>query len=164
MYIERTPGYARAVLDWYEVGEGDVLMIVNAYGINAVTIDSALEGRARGCTTIGITSVELQRALPAGHVSRHPEGHDLADLVDIVVDCKVPMGDALVTVPGVSQKAGASSTYLNALALNLITLNAIGKLAARGINPPIWQSANSPGGDEANRRNVTDLKRRIKKL
>ncbi len=164
MYIERTPGYAKAVLDWYEVNEGDVLLIVNAYGINAVTIESALEGRTRGCTTIAVTSVDLQRELPAGHASRHPDGHDLADLVDIVVDCKVPMGDALVSVPSVSQKVGASSTFLNALALNLITLNAIGKLAARGINPPIWQSANSPGGDEANRKNVADFKRRIKKL
>lgn len=164
MYIERTPGYAKAVLDYYEVGEGDVLLIVNAYGINAVTIESALEGRTRGCTTIGVTSVELQQELPAGHTSRHPDGHNLADLVDIVIDCKVPMGDALVTVPGVSQKAGASSTFLNALALNLITLNAIGKLAERGIDPPIWQSANSPGGDEANRQSVADFRRRIKKL
>jgi len=164
MNIERTPGYARAVLDWYGVNEGDVLLIVNAYGINAVTIDSALEGRRRGCTTIAVTSRELQAELPADHPSRHPEGHNLADLADIVVDCKVPMGDALVEIPGVTQRVGASSTYLNALALNLITLGAISRLADRGIDPPIWQSANSPGGDEANQANIADFRQRIKKL
>jgi uncharacterized phosphosugar-binding protein len=164
MAVERTPGYARAVLDYYDVGEGDVLLIVNAYGINAVTIDSALEARARGCTTIAVTSVELQRGLPAGHPSRHPEGHDLADLADIVIDCKVPMGDALLELPGVTQRVGASSTFLNALALNLLIVRAIGKLAERGIDPPIWQSANSPGGDAANRQHIADFKHRIKKL
>lgn len=164
MNIERTPGYARAVLDWYGVNEGDVLLIVNAYGINAVTIDSALEGRRRGCTTIAVTSRELQAELPADHPSRHPERHNLADLADIVVDCKVPMGDALVEIPGVTQRVGASSTFLNALALNLITLGAIRKLADRGIDPPIWQSANSPGGDEANLANIADFRQRIKKL
>jgi uncharacterized phosphosugar-binding protein len=162
--IERTPGYAKAVLDYHGVGAGDVLLIVNAYGINAATIDAALEGRARGCATIGVTSVELQRALPAGHPSRHPGGGNLSDVVDIVIDCKVPMGDAIVTIPGVTQRVGASSAYLNALALNLLMIEAIGLLAERGIDPPIWQSANSPGGDEANADHILKYRHRIKGL
>jgi uncharacterized phosphosugar-binding protein len=49
--IERTPGYAAAVLDSFDV-KGGVLVIINAYGINAMTIDSALEAKplpARRC-------------------------------------------------------------------------------------------------------------------
>jgi uncharacterized phosphosugar-binding protein len=162
--VERTPGYARAVLDYHRVGAGDTLIIVNAYGINACTIDSALVARERGCRTIGVTSVSLQRGLPQGHPSRHPSGYDLCDHVDVVVDTKVPMGDALVAVAGVSQRVGASSTFANALAMNAIMGTAIEALAARGIEPPIWQSANSPGGDEANVRHVAAFRDRIKKL
>jgi uncharacterized phosphosugar-binding protein len=162
--IERTPGYAAAVLAYHDLGPGDTLLVVNAYGINACTIDAALEARRRGCATIAVTSVALQRALPAGHPSRHPSGRDLCDEVDVVVDCKVPMGDALVDVPGISQRVGASSTFLNALALNLITGRAIEMLADRGVDPPIWQSANSPGGDEANAGHVAAYRHRIKKL
>jgi len=162
--IERTPGYADAVLGYHDVGEGDTLIVVNAYGINACTIDAALYARAHGCSTIGVTSVALQRELPKGHPSRHPDGHDLCDLVDVVVDCKVPMGDALVAVDGVSQRVGASSTFLVALSMNLIMIGAIASLAERGIDPPIWQSANSPGGDEANADHVRTYKKRIKKL
>lgn len=162
--IERTPGYAAAVLDYHQVGRGDVLLIVNAYGINACTIEAAREGRSRGCTTIAVTSVGLQRNLPKGHPARHPDGTDLCDVVDVTVDCKVPMGDALVEVPGVAQRVGASSTFLNALALNLIMVEAIRMLADRGIDPPIWQSANSPGGDEANRGHLMKYRDRIKKL
>jgi uncharacterized phosphosugar-binding protein len=162
--IERTPGYAAAVLEYHQVGQGDVLLIVNAYGINACTIEAAVEGRDRGCSTIAVTSVGLQRALPADHPARHPGGQDLCDLVDVTVDSMVPMGDALIEVPGVSQRVGASSTFLNALALNLIMVEAIALLAERGIDPPIWQSANSPGGDEANREHVRNYRNRIKKL
>ena len=112
----------------------------------------------------GRSSVALQRELPKGHPSRHPDGHDLCDLVDVVIDCKVPMGDALVEVDGVSQRVGASSTFLVALSMNLIMIGAIASLAERGIDPPIWQSANSPGGDEANADHVRTYKKRIKKL
>lgn len=162
--VERTPGYAHAILDYHGLTEGDVLVIVNAYGINACTIDAALEGRRRGCTTIGVTSVQLQRELPPDHPSRHPDKKNLCDLVDVVIDCKVPMGDALLAIPGITQKVGASSTFANAFAMNLLMIEAIAILAEEGINPPIWQSANSPGGDEANRQHIARYKHRIKKL
>jgi uncharacterized phosphosugar-binding protein len=150
MAIERTPGYARAILGDAGMGAGDVLIIVNAYGINSGTIDSALLARELGITSIGVTSVANQRGLPQGHPSRHPSGQDLCDLVDIVVDTKMPLGDALMSVPGVKEKVGPVSTMVNAYAMNSIMLEAIAELARRGIEPPIWRSSNSPGGDEAN--------------
>lgn len=150
MAVERTPGYARAILQHEEMGEGDVLIIVNAYGINSATIDSALIARERGMTGIGVTSLANQRGLPQGHPSRHPSGRDLCDVVDIVVDTKMPSGDAVISIDGVREKAGPVSTMLNAFAVNSIMLEAIAELARRGIEPPLWRSSNSPGGDEAN--------------
>jgi uncharacterized phosphosugar-binding protein len=150
MAIERTPGYARAILSHPEMGEGDVLIIVNAYGINSATIDSAIIARERGMTSIAVTSVANQRGLPQGHPSRHPSGKDLVDLADIVVDTKMPLGDAVMAVDGVHEKVGPVSTMVNAFALNAIVLEAIAELARRGIDPPVWRSSNSPGGDEAN--------------
>jgi uncharacterized phosphosugar-binding protein len=150
MRIERTPGYATALLDGVEFDEGDILIIVNAYGINAATIDSAMYARDHGMTSIGVTSIANQRGLPQGHPSRHPSGKDLCDLVDIVVDTKMPLGDAVLAIDGVTEKVGPVSTIVNAFALNSIMLEAIAELARRGIEPPVWRSSNSPGGDEAN--------------
>ena len=45
MAIERTPGYGRMVIRDQRLGEGDLLILVNAYGINAALIDAALEAR-----------------------------------------------------------------------------------------------------------------------
>jgi uncharacterized phosphosugar-binding protein len=150
MRIERTPGYARALLAGVDFDSRDLLIIVNAYGINSATIDSALYAREHGMTSIGVTSIANQRGLPQGHPSRHPSGQDLCDLVDIVVDTKMPLGDAVLAVDGVAEKVGPVSTMLNAYAMNAIMLEAIARLADRGIEAPIWRSSNSPGGDEAN--------------
>lgn len=150
MAIERTPGYARAILTHPEMAAGDVLIICNAYGINAATIDSAMIARERGMVSIGVTSIANQRGLPQGHPSRHPSGRDLCDLVDIVIDTKMPLGDAVLSVDGVREKVGPVSTMVNAFTLNSIVLEAVAELARRGIEPPVWRSGNSPGGDEAN--------------
>jgi uncharacterized phosphosugar-binding protein len=150
MRIERTPGYARAILGEVALDSGDLLIIVNAYGINSSTIDSALYARELGVTTIGVTSLANQRGLPQGHPSRHPSGQDLCDLVDIVIDTKMPLGDALLEIDGVSQAVGPVSTMVNAYAMNSIMLEAMVELVRRGIEPPVWKSSNSPGGDEAN--------------
>jgi uncharacterized phosphosugar-binding protein len=150
MRIERTPGYARALLSEVAFDSRDLLIIVNAYGINSATIDSAMYARELGMTTIGVTSIANQRGLPQGHPSRHPSGRDLCDLVDIVVDTKMPLGDALLEIDGVSQAVGPVSTMVNAYAMNAIMLEAMVELVRRGIDPPVWKSSNSPGGDEAN--------------
>ena len=150
MAIERTPGYASAILGGGGMTAGDVLIIVNAYGINSSTIDSANYARENGILSIGVTSVANQRGLPQGHPSRHPSGKDLCDLVDIVVDTKMPPGDAVMAIDGVREKVGPVSTMVNAFTMNSIMLEAIAELASRGIEAPIWRSSNSPGGDEAN--------------
>jgi uncharacterized phosphosugar-binding protein len=164
MRIERTPGYARALLDEVDFESGDVLIIVNAYGINAATIDSALYARENGMRSIGVTSIANQRGLPQGHPSRHPSGKDLCDLVDIVVDTKMPLGDAVLSIDGVAEKVGPVSTIVNAFAMNSIILEAIAELARRGIEPPVWRSSNSPGGDEANVALTERYRTRIRNL
>jgi uncharacterized phosphosugar-binding protein len=163
-YIERTPGYADAVLANQDLQPGDVLIIVNAYGINACTIDAARYAHARGVIVVAATSVAFQKALPQGHPSRHPDGADLADEADVVIDTKIPMGDALMEIPGVTQPVGPSSTFTNAAALNLLVLESVRQLAERGVDPPIWRSANSPGGDEANVAHLARFMGRIGKL
>jgi len=162
--IERTPGYTKAILDGYQLRRGEVLMIVNAYGVNAATIDAAGEGRARGLTTIGVTSVEHSRSLPRDHPARHPSGRNLFEVVDIYVDTKVPVGDGVLRLPGLDEPVGPISTLNNAFALNAMLLEAMALLLGRGQTPPIWRSANSPGGDEFNRRYFEEYGTRIRRL
>lgn len=161
--IERTPGYGKAVLEAFEVNDG-VLIIVNAYGINAMCIDVALEARKRGVPTIGITSRAFAEKVPADHPARHPTKKNLFEVVDVLVDCHVPFGDAVVSIDNFQQKIAPVSTLLNCFVLNLIVIKTVEKLVAAGITPPVWVSANVPGGDEANKKYIEKYKGRIRLL
>ena len=57
--VERTPGYVIPILKYHGVGKGDVLIVCNAYGINAATIDAAQEGKRLGATVIGVSHDDL---------------------------------------------------------------------------------------------------------
>jgi uncharacterized phosphosugar-binding protein len=151
--IERMPGYAVRVLDAYRVGRkpGEVIIIVNAYGVNAMCIDTALEAKRRKMVTIGITSRSFADALPKDHPSRHPSGKNLYQEVDYFLDCHLPYGDAMVEIKGCMQKTGPTSTFCNVFTINLLIIETVKRLVEMGVQPPLWMSANLPGGDEANR-------------
>jgi uncharacterized phosphosugar-binding protein len=162
-HIERLSGYAKAVLDAYRVEDG-VLIIVNAYGINAMTIDVALEAKRRGIMSIGVTSTSFGEKVPKGHPARHPSGKSLHEIVDVFVDSHMPYGDALVEFEGLDQKVAPSSTLVNCFTVNLLVVETVRFLIERGFKPPLWQSANLPGGEEANREFQDRYRYRIKHL
>ncbi|WP_212745907.1 sugar isomerase domain-containing protein [Sinomonas susongensis] len=164
MAIERTPGYGRIVIDDAGLGAGDILILVNAYGINSALIDAALTARERSVTTVGVSSRSHADQTSEGHPARHPSKLNLHDVVDYHIDSKVPVGDAVMEIPNVTEKTAAVSTFANAFALNWLTTATIAKLSAKGIDPPLWRSGNAPGGDEANGRFIERFKGRVRKL
>lgn len=164
MAIERTPGYGRVVIADARLGEGDVLILANAYGINAALIDAALEAKSRGAFLIGVSSREHAESTSPDHPARHPEKKNLHDVVDIAIDTKVPIGDAVVSLPGMTENISAISTFANAFALNCLVIRTVAKLLDRGVEPPVWRSGNAPGGDEANARFLARFRDRVRAL
>ncbi|WP_138416093.1 sugar isomerase domain-containing protein [Sinomonas gamaensis] len=164
MAIERTPGYGRIVIEDAGLGAGDVLILVNAYGINSALIDAALTAKAKSVTTIGISSRSHAEQTSPDHPARHPRKLNLHDVVDHHLDTKVPIGDAVMEIPGVSEKTAAVSTFANAFTLNWLMTATIEKLSEMGVDPPLWRSGNAPGGDEANQKFIDRFKERVRKL
>ena len=76
----------------------------------------------------------------------------------------VPVGDALMRLPGLGEPIAASSTFANAIALNTLVLRTVAKLLARGVEPPVWRSGNAPGGDTANARFLGRFRHRVRAL
>src|SRR5699024_6172579 len=72
MAMERTPGYGRVVVEDWQLGGQDVLLLVNAYGINAALIDAALTAAEAGVRTVGVSSRRHAEATAADHPARHP--------------------------------------------------------------------------------------------
>jgi len=162
--IERTPGYAKSVLNSYDIKTGEVMIIANAYGINSMTIDCAMEAKARGLKTIGVTSTSFANYVPKDHPARHPSGKNLHEIVDVFVNNYLPLGDAIVKFDNFEQKIAPTSTLCNCFTLNLMVIKTVEKILNKGGIPPVWMSANMPGGDEANRKWEEKYSGRIKHL
>lgn len=164
--IERTPGYAKGVLDAYRVGrdEGEVIVIVNAYGINAMCIDTVLECKERGVYTIAVTSESFAEALSPEHPSRHPSSKNLFEEVDLYINNHLPLGDAIIAIDGFGQKTGSTSTFCNCFVMNCLVMQIVKEMVARGIAPPVFMSSNMPGGDAQNKALEEKYAARIKHL
>ena len=151
--IERTTGYAKPVLDSWRVGKdpGEVLVIVNAYGVNSMSVDCALECKERGVTSIAITSRSFADRLPRNHPSRHPSGANLYQSVDIFINNHLPYGDAVLEIEGCEQNMGPVSTFVNCFAVNYLVIETAKYMVSKGHTPPLFRSGNMPGGDEYNK-------------
>ena len=145
--VERTEGYAKVISSSFGVRSGEVVIIVSNSGINAVPIELAIEAKAMGAKTIAVTSASAY----ANAASRHSSGKKLSDVVDLTIDSRVPNGDAVLELPGMDAKIGATSTALGAALMNAIVVAASEKLLERGVQPPAIVSMNIPGGDERNK-------------
>ncbi|NNN37521.1 sugar isomerase domain-containing protein, partial [Streptomyces sp. S3(2020)] len=92
--LERVDGLATAVLDSSPLRAGDTLVIISLSGRNALPVEMAMSARARGVKVIGVTSV----AYASETTPRHSSGTYLKDHCDVVLDSKIAIGDAELTL------------------------------------------------------------------
>jgi len=153
MYLshERMHGIGNATVDYYGVGEGDVILIFHSYGFNAPTIDCAMEAQKRGATVIGISSLDWNKNIPKDFAIRHKSGHHLSDVSDIFIDNYVPYGDAVISVENFETPIAGISSIIDFYIAHRLEIECIKNSVKRGVTPPVWSSANVPGGDEKNK-------------
>lgn len=155
--LERVDGLAAAVLDTSALQAGDVLVIISLSGRNALPVEMALNARALGIKVIGVTSV----AYADSTTSRHVSGSYLKDHCDIVVDSRIAVGDAELTLPGIGAPFAPASTVVTSAIMQAMVATAAGTLAERGIDPPLLRSGNVDGGHDWNARVMTEYADRI---
>ncbi|MBU0715890.1 MAG: sugar isomerase domain-containing protein [Verrucomicrobia bacterium] len=147
---ERSAALAPSILDFYGIGKDDLLILVNGYGINPVTIETAIECKKRGVKVIAVTSTDYAEKLPKNFPGRHPSGQNLHEMFDTVLFTYMEYGDALIKMDGLDSKVGSYSTFGNAFICNALVLRCCEMLLAEGIEPPIINSINVEGGLERN--------------
>ncbi len=162
--MERTPGYGRTIVKLYGVDADDVVLITTSVGITSMAIDEALAVKELGAKLVVVTSTSFAQHTPAGHPARHPSNKNLHELADIFINCHVPFGDAALKLPGLKHSFGPTSTIALSFAGNSIIIETVKILKERGIEPPIWKSSNTPGGDVSNKHLIEKYRHRVSHL
>jgi uncharacterized phosphosugar-binding protein len=146
--LERLSGYAPLLLDACKISNRDLLIVHSNSGRNTVAIEMAEEARRRGIPVVALTSV----AHSASVSSRHPGGLKLMDVADYVIDNCGVVGDAAVPLEGTDQYSGSTSTVVGAALMNALVVETARTLLARGLEAPIFRSANLDGSERSNQR------------
>ncbi|MGW0758390.1 sugar isomerase domain-containing protein [Streptomyces sp. NPDC002814] len=143
--LERQAGVAQRIYDLAAPRPEDLFVIISNSGVNNVIVEMALHAKAEGHRLLAITSLPHTRAVPAAH----PSGKKLADIADVVLDNAAPRGDALLELPG-GGAICALSTLTGVMLIQMTVAEAASLLLASGDRPPVYVSANVPGGFEGN--------------
>lgn len=155
--IERLEGYGNLILRNTAIREGDVLILHSVSGRNAVTIDMGLEAKKLGVKVIVITNLEYTSLV----TSRHSSQLKLKDVGDIVIDNCGEFEDSSQKLDGIEQKMGPTSTIIGAFIVNGISLKVAEKLVDKGLEVPVFHSANIDGGDKHNKELMEKYKNNI---
>lgn len=162
--LERTVNYGSAIMKYYDLKKDDALIIFHNIGINPATIDAAEEAKKRGVKIIAVSSSAWQNEMPKEHFIRHPNGKNLFDYADVCIDDFNPVGDAVVNVPGLDTPIAPVSNIIDFYIAHLLEIETVRLCVENGVTPPVWSSANTPGGDEKNATYLEKYKPRIKML
>jgi uncharacterized phosphosugar-binding protein len=145
MFIERVPGLAEVILDNFDFGPHDVMIVFSVGGTTAVPVEVARGARRRGLKVVAVTSVaQTMTSEPDPQV-----GARLIDEADLVIDLCTPHADALVDIDGVESPIGPGSTIAAVAIVNSIKVRTAQLLAERGAMPPAITRASVVGAERS---------------
>ena len=144
--FERDSNIGENLLALFDVQPNDVFVIASNSGVNGSILGVALAAKARGHKLIAVTSLDhTMRVKP-----KHPSGKRLSEVADVVIDNLAPFGDSTMQLAD-GTGVGAVSSITAAFIAQRITIGVAETMRRRGKTPPVYISANIPGGDEHNR-------------
>ena len=144
--FERDPNVGENLLALFDIQPNDIFMIASNSGVNGSILGIALAAKTRGHKVIAVTSMDhTMKVTP-----KHPSGKRLSEVADIVIDNLAPFGDSTMQLEG-GIGVGAVSSLTAAFIAQRITKGVAEAMRRRGKTPPVYISANIPGGDEHNR-------------
>jgi uncharacterized phosphosugar-binding protein len=143
--LERDPSVSRRLYDLVKPDPADLFVIASNSGVNGSIVELATVVKEHGHPLIAITSLQHT----SGVESRHPSGKKLIDFADVVLDNHAPYGDSVLELPG-GAKVCAVSSITAALIAQMLVAEVLRRLTEAGETPPVYLSANIPGGDDHN--------------
>ncbi len=145
MFLENVPGLAERILRNFDLSPKDTALVVSSSGCNLVPIEIAEQFQARGVKVVAIIS----RAHSEATRSQRRDGQKLQDFADLVLDTGAPVGDAMVTLPGLESPVAPGSTIGGCALVNAIKAEVARRLVDAGQPPRVLTAPAIVGGRRA---------------
>jgi uncharacterized phosphosugar-binding protein len=143
---EHVDGYGVTLLADAAPGPGDCLIAISHSGRTMAALDVACRARTAGAAVIAVTS------LRASKLAQAKPGSRLCELADVTLDDGTADEDSGPAIHGPGLWVGPTSTVVATALLHEVIVEAVGRLAARGLDAPVLRSNSEAGGRQHNER------------
>ena len=159
-HIERQPGLASELLLAHPMRPQDVLIVASNSGGNSVSIELAQRARDAGVLVVALTSLTHASSAQA----RSTAGPRLHEIAQVVLDNHGVVGDAALPIQGIDRRVGATSTVVGAALLQALAAEVVACMIDKGVEPEVFASSNTAGGDDINRVLLERYRNQVKSL
>jgi uncharacterized phosphosugar-binding protein len=149
---EHLAGYGDTLLCDTAPGPRDCLIAISHSGKTLAAIDVATRAREAGAPVIAVTATRSMALVS------EPAGPRLWELADVVLDDGAPDEDPGTDGHGPAAWAAPTSTVVATALLHEVVAEAIGRMAAKGVEAPVLRANSDIGGRQHNDR-LRDLYR-----
>ena len=145
MFLENVSGLAARILRSYDLSPLDTALVVSSSGCNIVPIEMAEQFQLRKVRVVAIISERHSLA----STSQRADGKKLQDFADLVLDTGAPIGDAMISIPGLATPVSPGSTVGGCLLVNSIKAEVAQRLTAAGKPPKVLTAGALVGKEKA---------------
>lgn len=145
MFLENVPGLASRILRNYDLSDLDSALIISSSGSNVVPIEMAELFQQQGIKVVAL----ITRQHAEKSTSKRADGKKLGDFADLILDTGAPLGDAMLTIPGLDTPVAPGSTLGGVVLVNCIKAETARLLTEAGHPPTVLSAANVVGPERA---------------
>lgn len=143
MFLENIPGLADRILRNFGLDETDTALVISSSGCNIVPIEMAELFQRKKIKVVALITKEHSEK----STSKRTDGKKLGDFADLILDSGAPLGDSMITVPGLETPVAPGSTVGGVMIVNSIKAE-VAKLLTDAGQPPKVLTAGAIVGTE----------------
>lgn len=145
MFLENVPGLAERILRNFGLDKKDTALVISSSGCNIVPIEMAEIFQQNGIRVVAlVTTDHLEKS-----ESKRNDGKKLSDFADLILDSGAPVGDSMITVPGLETPVSPGSTVGGVMIINSIKAELARLLTEAGQPPKVLTASVIVGASKA---------------
>lgn len=142
-WLETVSGVGEAFIKQVDIDHRDCFVIISNSGRNPLHVEFSKYVTGLGCKLIVMTNTPDAR-------KNAESGDSILNYADVVLNNNGYSGDCSIALDELGVKVAPTSSIAVAHIASMMTLRSVEILCDRGVNPPIYKSANIDGGREYN--------------